>query len=255
MAITGSRGIITPPPQIVQKVSIMTQDIITFQHQLGIPFHDTDLLIQALTHRSYANEYSGPEIVDHNERLEFLGDAVLDFIAGDWLYQQFPKMREGKLTRLRSALVCTEMLADFARELEIDRVIRLGYGEAENGGRTRKTNLCGAFEAVVGAMYLDQGLDTVREFIIPLFTPALDDLMQKVSTKDPKSRLQEWSQGQPEHITPNYYTMAAEGPDHSKWFTVEVRLENTPIGWGHGHSKRHAEQAAALDALRNVADE
>ena len=222
-----------------------------FEARLGTQFRNPDLLIQALTHRSYVNENlkTGE---DHNERLEFLGDAVLDFIAGDWLFQQFPTMREGKLTRLRSSLVCTEMLAEFAVEVGVDQVIRLGHGEAESGGRARTTNLCAAFEAVVGAMYLDQGLEAARTFIKPLFEPALQEIMQKVSTKDPKSLLQEWSQAQPGRITPTYHTVSAQGPDHAKWFNVEVRIGETAIGWGNGRSKRLAEQAAAQNALDSV---
>lgn len=229
------------------------QDFQRRLNQFGIEFSQPTLLEQALTHRSYANENSGPgRLVEHNERLEFLGDAVLDFVAGDWLYQQFPAMREGKLTRLRSALVCTEMLADFARHLTIDRVIRLGYGEAENGGRSRNTNLCATFEAVVGALYLDKGLPAVRQLVLPLFEEALRDILKKVSTKDAKSRLQEWSQSQPGHVTPQYITLSSTGPDHNKWFTVEVQLNGKALGWGHGQSKRRAEQAAAEHALRSL---
>ena len=212
-----------------------------------ITFTNESLLVQALTHRSYANE--NLDTPEHNERLEFLGDAVLDFLSGNWLYQRFPDMREGHLTRLRSALVCTENLADFAIQTGIREAIRLGNGEEDNGGRSRPTTLCAAFEAVVGAVYLDQGIDAVRNMVIPLFEPSLEEILKQVSTKDSKSLLQEWSQSQPERLTPFYQTIAALGPDHMPWFTVEVTIGEEALGWGSGRNKRTAEQAAARFTL------
>ncbi|MFP4323056.1 MAG: ribonuclease III, partial [Anaerolineales bacterium] len=200
-----------------------TPDILHFAHQIGLPFQDMSLLEQALTHRSYVNEHKKAQpLLQHNERLEFLGDAVIDFIAGDWLFGQFPEMREGKLTRIRSALVRTEMLASFARACGVQEIMRLGRGEEANGGRDKNSTLCNTFEAIMGALYMDQGMQAVYEFIEVLFEPALDEVLQRVSTKDAKSRLQEWSQAQPGKLTPRYHLIAALGPDHRKLFLMEV---------------------------------
>lgn len=225
-------------------------DVTAFIARFDIAFNNTELLVQALTHRSYTNETD--EAIEHNERLEFLGDAVLDFVAGSWLYERFPDMREGNLTRLRSSLVCTENLAEFALKTGIDQLIRLGHGEEDNGGRERLSTLCATFEAVVGAIYLDQGMEAVREFVLPLFEPSLAEILRQVSIKDAKSRLQEWSQSQPEKHTPLYAIIAATGPDHLPWFTVEVSLGDESLAWGSGRSKRSAEQAAAQTALENL---
>jgi len=254
MANNGSKAVIIPPKQTapMDKSFLETE---TLEDQLGIRFNAPALLVQALTHRSYANENkkNQPEL-ENNERLEFLGDAVLEFITGDWLYTQFPDLHEGQLTRLRAALVRTERLAEFALACGIDKMMRLGHGEERNGGRGRNSTLCNTFEAIIGALYLDQGEAAVREFIIPIFEPALENTLQEVSTKDAKSRLQEWSQSQPENITPRYYTLAASGPDHAKRFLVEVRLDELPLAWGNGRSKRRAQQAAAQMALDDIED-
>ncbi len=220
---------------------------------LGVTFHDKNLLLQALTHRSYINEnreFDHP--VPDNERLEFLGDAILEFVVGDWLFQRYPDLSEGRLTRMRSTIVRTETLAEFAGLCHVDEQLRLGRGEEINGGRERISNLCGAFEAIIGAIYLDQGIEKVREFFAPYFEMGLAVSLRKEWLKDAKSRLQEWSQSQSEHITPKYYTLSAEGPDHQKMFTVEVRMGEEALGWGTGKSKRSAEQAAALMALESL---
>ena len=148
--------------------------------------------MRALTHRSYLNE--NPEALEDNERLEFLGDAVLDFLVGEWLYDRYPEMPEGDLTQMRSALVQTEELADFARIIKLGDALRLGRGEIKTGGRTRSSLLCDAFEAFVGAMYIDQGLPSIRKFINPLLDEAVEDIMEQHKNEDPKSKLQEWSQ-------------------------------------------------------------
>lgn len=221
--------------------------------QIGITFHNKNLILEALTHRSYINENRDIQHeVRDNERLEFLGDAILEFVVGDWLFQRFDDLSEGKLTRLRSSLVRTETLAEFAVLCKLDTALRLGKGEEINGGRKRISNLCGMFEAVIGAIYLDQGIGAVREFFRPFYERGVAVNLRKASLKDAKSRLQEWTQAQPNHPTPEYHVLAAEGPEHQKSFTVEVRLENQPIGWGTGRSKRNAEQTAALIALENM---
>lgn len=216
-------------------------------------FRDPSLLRRALTHRSFANEHP-EEALEDNERLEFLGDAVLDFVVAAFLYRRFPEMREGRLTSLRAALVRTETLASLASEFGIDRELRLGRGEEESGGRSRSPNLCAAFEAVIGALYLDQGLDAVRAWVEPILAPAVDQVLRAELDKDARSLLQEWSQA---HLglTPVYRTVAAEGPDHAKAFTVQVSMGGQVYGEGSGRSKQAASQAAAEAALIRLAAE
>ncbi len=213
-------------------------------------FHDPSLLARALTHRSYLNER--PELaLEDNERLEFLGDAVLDFVTGAWLYNRFPEMPEGRLTSLRAALVKTETLAEFALRVGIDETLRLGRGESESGGRGRISMLADAFEAVLGALYLDQGLGTVQQYLEQLLLAEADRILAEERDRDAKSLLQEWSQAE-RGITPRYRTIAEEGPDHAKSFTVEVRIGRQVVGRGEGLSKQSAAQAAASDALKRL---
>ena len=217
-----------------------------FAQRLGLEFEDWLLLSRALTHRSYLNEHS--EALEDNERLEFLGDAVLDFIVGAWLYNRCPEMAEGDLTRLRSALVYTEQLAEFARRICLQKAMRLGRGEAAAGGKNRSALLCDTFEALIGALYLDSGLDAVRKFIIPLLEEAADEALINHRTEDPKSLFQEWAQAQG-YSTPQYVTRSATGPDHSKLFEVDVITNGQVYGSGEGHSKQIAAKSAAQDAL------
>jgi ribonuclease-3 len=217
------------------------------EEQLGFTFHDYSLLSRALTHRSYLNE--NPEIsLEDNERLEFLGDAVLDFVVGAYLYHRFPEMDEGELTSLRAALVRAETLADFARRLEIGRFLRLGYGETETGGRERTPILCAAFEAVVGAIYLDQGVGPVRALVEPLIGPELVNIRARSLHKDAKSEFQVWAQKY-FNITPRYKVVDSKGPDHARIFTVQVLVGQQAWGEGSGRSKQAAEQAAATAAI------
>jgi ribonuclease-3 len=222
-------------------------DLLALEAQLGVDITDYTLLRRALTHRSYLNE-NPDEVLEDNERLEFLGDAVLDFVVGAYLYQRFPEMDEGGLTTLRAALVRTDTLASFARELGIGQCLRLGVGEAESGGRRRAPTLCAAFEAVVGAIYLDRGLDAVQPLVERLVQPALERIMAKSLHKDAKSEFQVWAQGE-YNITPRYRVVKAEGPDHAKTFTVEVILDDQVWGVGKGSSKQAAAQAAAEMAM------
>jgi ribonuclease-3 len=212
-------------------------------------FRDASLLRRALTHRSYLNEH--PEELEDNERLEFLGDAVLDFLTGAFLYHRYPEMKEGQLTRLRSALVRTEQLAAFATHLGLGPLMRLGKGEEEAGGRQRQSLLCAAFEAVVGAYFLEVGIEAVRRFLEPLFRPAAEDILRLEADTDPKSQLQEWAQAEMGQ-TPRYRTIAATGPDHSKEFTVEVCIGDKVYGVGAGPNKQAAAQSAAEAALKRV---
>jgi ribonuclease-3 len=220
--------------------------------RLNLPFDDLRLLTRALTHRSYINEHG--HAGDDNERLEFLGDAVLDFLVGAYVYRHFVEMREGEMTRMRSALVRTESLARLARNLGLGRALRLGRGELQSGGRDRDPLLCGAFEALVGAIYQHKGLDAARDFVLPLIAPLADEIANDTPsvTIDPKSRLQEWSQRHGLGI-PQYIPAQTDGPDHAKTFVVDVYISGKLYGRGSGSSKKDASQSAAQNALENIA--
>lgn len=216
-----------------------------FARRLNLPFTDWLLLSRALTHRSYLNEHS--DALEDNERLEFLGDAVLDFVVGAWLYNRYPEMPEGDLTRMRSALVYTEQLADFGRRIKLGNTMRLGRGEAQAGGRDRSALLCDTFEAVIGALYLDAGIDAILNFMSPLLDETSDEILIFRKIDDPKSLFQEWAQSEG-LSTPQYITRGAIGPDHSKLFEVDALVNGDVYGSGQGNSK----QAAAKDAARNA---
>ena len=228
-------------------------DITRAERALNLTFTDKAILQRALTHRSYLNENPDYPLED-NERLEFLGDAILDFIAGEYLYHRFPEMTEGYLTNLRSALVRTERLAYFAADLNLGEYLFLGRGEEESGGRKRPAILCDAFEAVVGAIYLDKGLDTTRQFIYNVIEPALQEILASNSNKDAKSQLQEMAQSHYQ-LTPTYRTVKEQGPDHAKEFTVEAVIGDKTYGRGKGFSKQSAAQAAAQQALEVLQQE
>lgn len=227
-----------------------TLDLDRLQESMGIRFNDIDILRRSLTHPSYCNEHPGQHLQD-NERLEFLGDAVLDFISGEWLYERYPEASEGYLTRLRAALVRTETLADFSIQFGLDKALLLGRGEEEHGGRQRLGNLCAVFEAFIGATYLDQGIQPVRDLVCPFFERALRTILQYDLHTDPKSLLQEWSQANM-GLTPSYQTIDAKGPDHAKLFTVAVYLGDECYGEGSGPNKQTAAQAAAQQALEGL---
>lgn len=225
-------------------------EISELEKRIGFSFDDKSLLHRALTHRSYLNEHPDFGFED-NERLEFLGDAVLDFVTGEYLYHRFPELAEGPLTSLRSALVRRETLARFARRLDLGAYLYMGRGESETGGRQRPATLCAAFEALVGAIYLDGGLDAVNLLVQPLIEPEVTRILRDHLTKDAKSLLQELAQGQ-YHCTPRYATVAESGPDHAKVFTVEVSVCGQALGQGSGHSKQRAAQEAARQALERL---
>ncbi len=224
------------------------------EKRLGYTFRNPDLLRLALTHPSYAHEHphEGGES-HHNQRLEFLGDAVLDFLVAAWLYERFPDLPEGTLTRLRATLVCTESLARLARDLEVGQALRLGRGEEEHGGRDRDANLCDAMEALSGALYLDAGLERLWSLLRPWFERTLEQILATRSYIDAKSRFQEWSQAE-RRLTPVYRIVREEGPDHAKLFTAQVLLGGEVVGEGSGRSKRAAEQAAAEVALARLVE-
>lgn len=223
-----------------------------FQNRVNVQFDNLSLLTRALTHRSYINEH--PEALEDNERLEFLGDAVLDFVVAAWLYQHFPEMEEGRLTQLRTALVRTETLAEFSRRVKIGRALRLGQGEEASGGRERMGNLCAAFEAFIGSYYLDQGIQSVETFMEPFLERAVQDVLENGEHRDPKSLLQEWTQARGMD-TPVYETVSERGPDHAKNFEVAVRVQGQERGRGEGRSKREAAKNAARVALEHFRSE
>jgi len=217
---------------------------------LRINFNDKSLLQRALTHRSYLNENPDYPLSD-NERLEFLGDAVLDFLTAKYLYNHFPEIAEGGLTSLRAALVKGETLARFAAALNLGPYLLLSHGEAESGGREREPILCAAFEALTGAILLDQGLQAAEEFTLRCIEPEVERILDQELYKDAKSMLQELAQGRLQ-ITPTYRTVAERGPDHAKEFTIEVLIGDEAYGRGIGHSKQVAEQEAAKAALQKI---
>lgn len=224
---------------------------IEFAKRIGLDFNDNLLLNRALTHRSYLNEHS--EALEDYERLEFLGDAVLDFVVGAWLYNRYPEMAEGELTRMRSALVYTEQLAQFGRQIKIGEQMKLGRGEDLGGGRDRSVLLCDVFEALIGAIYLDKGLDEVQRFFDPLLEKASEEILASQALQDPKSKFQEWAQSHG-YSTPTYITTGVSGPEHSRKFDVEVRLKDIVFGKGSGSSKQFATKAAAQDAIDHLQD-
>lgn len=217
-----------------------------FAGRLGLLFSNPLLLSRALTHSSYLNEH--PESLEDNERLEFLGDAVIDFVVGAWLYHRYPEMNEGSLTRMRAALVKTEQLARFGHEINIGRAVNLGRGEEDSGGRTREAMLCAVFEALVGALYLDADVASVEDFISPFLQNAADNIILSRKDRDSKSLLQEWAQAQG-HDAPRYLVVDESGPDHDKSFTVSVLIAEETFGSGTGRSKQSASKVAAQAAL------
>jgi len=222
-----------------------------FNHRIGLDFKNLALLTRALTHRSYINE--NPDALEDNERLEFLGDAILDFIVASWLYHRYPEMAEGDLTLVRTALVRTEQLADFASMIDLGSALRLGQGEIVSGGRSRKALLCAGFEALIGGIYLDQGIEAVEEFFEPYIIQALSVILVDGHPRDPKSLLQEWTQARG-YESPVYITTNESGPDHEKIFDVQVSVPGIITGNGKGNSKREASKLAAKQALDKLAE-
>lgn len=212
---------------------------------LGIHIQDQKLLHMALTHRSYIYETAG-EGKTSNERLEFLGDSILALISADFLYRTFPELSEGELTDARAVLVRTETLAKFARDINLGNFLLMGRGEQATGGGQRV--LASAFEALLGAIYLDQGLEAVRHVLMPRLEPLAHTIVTKRLFKDNKSLFQELAQAR-EGITPSYRIASQEGPSHNRAFTVEVLLKDQVAGRGQGRNKQTAEQEAAHDAL------
>ena len=228
----------------------MSEILSELEGTLNIHFNDKNLLQQVFVHRSYLNEHKSFEL-GHNERLEFLGDAVLELIVTDHLYRTFPNP-EGELTSWRSALVKGETLAEVATTLEFSKYLMLSYGEAKSGGKNKNVLLANAFEAFIGAVYLDQGYDSAKDFIHAHVISRLDGILENKLFIDPKSRLQEYTQDIFSQ-TPVYVVISEEGPDHAKCFTVEVRAGERMLGTGVGLSKQAAQVAAAQNAMLELA--
>jgi ribonuclease-3 len=225
----------------------MPKDFGSFEEKIGVTFNDAQLLRQAFTHRSYLNEHRG-ETIGHNERLEFLGDAVLELISTHYLYEKYPASHEGELTAFRAALVNAVTLSDVAAELGMNDYLLLSRGESKDTGRARQVLLANAFEAVVGAIYLDLGYDAAREFIEAHLFPKMDEIVKNRLWQDAKSTLQEKVQ-EFEGSTPHYSVLKESGPDHDKHFVVGVYAGSTQLAQGEGRSKQDAEQSAARAAL------
>ncbi len=212
-------------------------------------FKNKQLFRQAFIHRSYLNETK--EVLNSNERLEFLGDSILSFIVSEYLFQTYPNFNEGILTNIRSLVVNTKSLAIIAREFKLGDHLMLSRGEEESKGRQNESLLANSVEAFLGALFLDQDLDAVRKFLLPIFTPKIDDIVKNKAFKDPKSLLQEHVQAQKQN-SPQYKVLQEEGPPHAKIFTIGVYVQNELVGQGTGKSKQEAEESAAKQALEKI---
>lgn len=223
------------------------KDFTLLENNLKIHFLNTLLLQQAFIHRSYINEHSGSGL-SHNERLEFLGDAVLELVVTDYLYEHFPEKPEGELTAYRASLVNTITISDTARELQFDEFLILSKGEARDVGKARSYILADTYEAFIGALYLDQGYKEARSFIHTTLIKKLDHIIQNGLWRDAKSYVQEKSQ-EIESVTPSYKVLHQVGPDHDKTFTIGIYFGSKLIAEGKGSSKQEAETDAARNAL------
>lgn len=217
---------------------------------MNIPkFKNQKLYDKAFTHRSYLNESA--EEIESNERLEFLGDSILSFIVSSYIYENYPNLKEGELTSLRSVLTNTQTLYHFAKELELGKELKLSRGEEATGGRQSKTILANTFEALLGGLFLDQGIEAAREFVHGVIITQIDDVVNSQGLKDPKSMLQEKTQ-EVHKMSPLYKIVKEEGPDHSKIYTTGVFLNNKLLAEGTGKSKQESEKNAAEAALKNL---
>jgi len=226
-------------------------DLSALQKTLGVSFNDLSLLEQALVHSSYINENPGLAPAS-NERLEFLGDAVLGLIVAERLYQDFPDADEGEMTRLRAALIRRDTLARIARAIGLGDYLYMGKGEEASGGRRKPANLARVLEAVIAAIFLDQGSAITKDFILRLLNPELQKAVSQGARVDHKSRLQELIQAREQQI-PVYRVVEEIGPAHDKWFTIEVMVGDTVLGRGSGKGKKAAETEAARSALKQLA--
>lgn len=221
------------------------------EEKLGFKFNNPELLVTALTHRSYVNEHKSAH--EHNERLEFLGDAILEMVSSDFLYREYD-YPEGVMTALRAALVRTESIGAAGFELGYEPLVRLSKGEAHGSERAKEVIMADCFEAVIGAIYLDQGYEAAREFIAKHILVKVDVILEEGSWRDPKSYVQELAQ-KIDGITPVYRTLKEDGPDHDKVFTVGIYVGEALMGTGTGHSKQEAQTEAAREGVKKYRKE
>ena len=228
----------------------MKEEIKKLEQKIGYEFKNKGLLKQALTHSSYANEHRN-NVCSHNERIEFLGDAVLELAISEYLFHNYPKEDEGKMTKIRSSLVCEFTLSQCARDLSLGNCLYLSKGEELTGGRDRNSILCDAFESVIGALYLDSGFEQAKSFINEFL---LQDVEDKTLFYDAKTMLQELVQGN-NWGTLSYQLLEEKGPDHNKEFVVQVQVGEKVLGNGIGKTKKAAEQQAAYQAMKRLKSE
>jgi len=226
------------------------EDILKLKYCINYEFADTDLLKEALTHRSYAAEN---ELKYDNQRLEFLGDAVLEIIFSDYLYKRYSDSPEGLLTKMRSALVRQDSLAELARRLQLHKFIRMGKGELESEGNLRESTLCDLFEALTGAIYLDAGLTRTTELLLPFFVEVFPDPCNLLQSQNPKGSLQEYTQRK-WGKAPDYSVISVEGPDHEPMYKVSVSINGRLLAVGEAHKRKTAEGLAAQNALLQLSD-
>ena len=231
----------------------MPKDPAIFAKKIGLTFTDPELLCQAFTHRSYLNENRPPGGAEstslHNERLEFLGDAVLELVITNYLYKKYPTKTEGNLTAYRAALVNATTIGQIAEELGVNEYLRLSRGEAQDTGRARQIILANTYEAIIGAIYLDQGYDSAERFLATTLFPSVTKVVAEKLWQDAKSYFQERAQ-EVTALTPHYEVLEESGPDHDKTFLVGVYLGDILVAKGSGHSKQEAEQAGARAGLK-----
>lgn len=221
---------------------------------LNLPkFKNKKLFDQAFIHRSYLNEIKPKknEMPESNERLEFLGDSILSFIVSEYLYKKYPQFKEGTLTNLRSLLVNTKTLAETAKKLNFGNLLKLSKGEEESKGRENQSLLANSFEAFIGALFLDQGIDAVQPFLYEVLITRAEEIVERKAFKDPKSLLQEYVQGK-KQSSPVYKVLKEEGPAHAKIFSVGAYVGEKMLGFGKGKSKQEAEESAAKETLENI---
>ncbi|MBL7158922.1 ribonuclease III [Candidatus Microgenomates bacterium] len=223
-----------------------------FKKKLNLSFKEKKLIDQAFVHRSYLNETKVS--LSSNERLEFLGDAVLEFLISSFLYQNFPNKREGELTNLRAAIVCTKTLSEIAKQLGLGELLKLSKGEEKEGGRENPSILADTFEALLGAIYIDGDISQAKDFLEKAFYPYIQEIISKKNLKDPKSLFQEMIQEKIK-TSPDYQVLEEKGPDHSKKFKVGVFVDKQLYGTGTGKSKQKAEEVAAKTAIEKISND
>ena len=233
----------------INNLDELIADISSFEKIVGYTFKDKTLLIKALSHSSFSNELKSKNIENEcNERLEFFGDSILSFTVSEYLYTSYPTLPEGELSKVRAGTVCEKALAAFAREIELGNYLLLGHGEDNQNGRSRPSILADAFEALLGAIYIDGGIEPVKKFLLPFASEEIAQIIARGNTKDYKTMLQQFVQQEQGDVL-EYRIVGESGPAHDKIFEAEASLNNNVIGHGSGKSKREAEQMAAKEAL------